>query len=309
VAERGAATTLPGVLTVEQASREALAGALAHPRFEIIPIKGVEEQLAALPPGATVTVTSSPTRGIENTLACAERVAGHGFRVVPHVAARLVRDEGHIRSIIRQLAALHIREIFVVGGDAREPVGPLSSGLQLLRAMAAIGHDLEAIGVPSYPERHPLIDEETLRQAFLDKQRYATYTVTQICFDPLRIVRWLADLRERGMILPISIGIPGLVDRRKLLGISMKIGVGESMRFLSKNAGLAAALLKPGAYRPDDLVESLAPAMANPAFGIQGLHINTFNQVERTETWRQELLRQLGMEQGRSGKNRAEQAV
>jgi len=294
---------------VEQASREALAGALAHPRFELIPLKGVEEQLASLPPGATVTVTSSPTRGVENTLACAERVESHGFRVVPHIAARLVRDEAHLRSIIRRLAALRIREIFVVGGDAREPVGPFSGGLELLRAMAVMGHDLEEIGVPSYPERHPLIDEETLRQALLDKQRYATYTVTQICFDPLRIAGWLADLRERGMVLPAYIGIPGMVDRKKLLGISMKIGVGESMRFLSKNAGLMAALLTPGAYRPDDLVETLAPAMANPAFGIRGLHINTFNQVERTETWRRELLRQLGMEQGRSGKNRAERAV
>lgn len=36
---------------------EALISVLAHPRFELIPIKGVEEQASYLPAGATVTVT------------------------------------------------------------------------------------------------------------------------------------------------------------------------------------------------------------------------------------------------------------
>ena len=59
----------------------ALIRALTHPRFELIPIKGVEEQAAYLPRGAKVTVTCSPARGIEHTLLHAEQLARHGLQV------------------------------------------------------------------------------------------------------------------------------------------------------------------------------------------------------------------------------------
>jgi methylenetetrahydrofolate reductase (NADPH) len=70
----------------------------------------------------------------------------------------------------------------------------------------------------------------------------------------------------------------------------MKIGVGDSMRFLSKHTSLAARLLRPGPYAPDTLVARLAPYLDDPYYNIGGLHINTFNQVESTETWRQLVL-------------------
>jgi methylenetetrahydrofolate reductase (NADPH) len=70
----------------------------------------------------------------------------------------------------------------------------------------------------------------------------------------------------------------------------MKIGVGDSMRFLSKHTSLAARLLRPGHYTPDQLLARLAPYLDDPHYNIAGLHINTFNQVESTETWRQQVL-------------------
>jgi len=149
----------------------------------------VEEQVAYLPAGSKVTVTCSPTRGIEHTLGVAEKLAMRGMTIVPHIAARLVRDEAHLRDLLQHLSALRFREVFVIGGDAKEPVGRFSGALQLLRAMAEIGHDIETIGVPAYPERHPLMDDDTVRQALRDKQAYAGYMVTQICFDPLGVER------------------------------------------------------------------------------------------------------------------------
>ncbi len=167
---------------------EALISVLAHPRFELIPIKGVEEQASYFPAGAMVTVTCSPVRGIEHTLLHAEQLALQGFRAVPHISARLVRDTAHLRDILQRLHQLKPREIFVIGGDAKQPAGPFSGALDLLRAMAELGHNLDRIGVAAYPEHHPLIDDETLRRALADKQQFATYMVTQICFDPDAIV-------------------------------------------------------------------------------------------------------------------------
>ena len=274
----------------DQTDRQGLAAALAHPRFELVPIRGVDEQAVLLPQGAKVTLTSSPTRGNDNTLQVAERLAKHDLHVVPHISARLIADEAQLRGILRRLADLGLREIFVVGGDARRPVGEFSSALDLLRAMAHLGHDLTEIGVAAYPEGHPLVDQETLRRALRDKQAYATYLVTQICFDPRIIARWLGEIRRQGIHLPAYIGVPGVVDTKRLLRISMRIGVGDSMRFLSKHAGLAATLLRRGGYQPDELIEKLAPYFGAPEYRIQGLHINTFNQVQTTEAWRKRML-------------------
>jgi methylenetetrahydrofolate reductase (NADPH) len=276
---------------VRQDSTAALARALAHPRFEVVPLLGVEEQARYLPRGAKVTVTCSPTRGIDNTLRRAEQLAGQGLQVVPHISARLVVDTAHLKDIVQRLDALGLREIFVIGGDVQQPAGSFSSALDLLRALADMGHDLAQIGIAAYPERHPLVDEATLRRALAHKQPFASYMVTQICFDPEAIMRWLAGVRQQGIDLPVHIGVPGVLDSRQLLRISMKIGVGDSMRFLSKHTSLATRLLRPGRYAPDRLVARLAPYLDDPHYNIGGLHINTFNQMESTEEWRQQVLK------------------
>jgi methylenetetrahydrofolate reductase (NADPH) len=276
---------------MRQDSTAALARALAHPRFEVVPLPGVEEQARYLPRGAKVTVTCSPTRGIDRTLWHAEQLAGQGLQVVPHISARLVVDTAHLKDIVQRLAALNLREIFVIGGDAKQPAGSFPSALGLLRALADVGHDLAQIGIAAYPERHPLVDDATLRRALADKQPFATYMVTQICFDPEAIVHWLAGVRQQGIDLPVHIGIPGVLDSKQLLRISMKIGVGDSMRFLSKHTSLAARLLRPGRFAPDELIARLAPYLDDPPYNIGGLHINTFNQVESTEQWRHQVLK------------------
>jgi len=61
---------------------------LAHPRYEVIPLAGAEEAvLEHVPTEVKVTVTTSPKKGLEPTLELAERVARHGYDVVPHLAA------------------------------------------------------------------------------------------------------------------------------------------------------------------------------------------------------------------------------
>lgn len=267
--------------------------AMADPRFELIPIRGAEDQSRHLPRGARVTVTCSPALGLENTLDLAERLAEKGFRVVPHLSARLVRDGAHLCSLLRRMERAGIREAFVVGGDLRRPAGKFHSSLSLLREMEGFGHGLERIGVAAYPESHPLISDEDLVSALREKERYATYAVTQICFDPDTLTGWVSKLRERGAGLPVYVGLAGVAERRKLLQISMKIGVGDSARFLRKQSGLVGRLVKPGGYRPDALVDALAPYFGDGYYGLAGFHINTFNQVEDTERWRREALELL----------------
>ncbi len=266
---------------------------LSRPRFEILPTKGAEEQTAHLPRGAKVTVTCSPAKGIETTLRFSEGLLERGFPVVPHIAARLVADRAHLERILWWFDENGLREIHVIGGDAREPVGPYASALELLVAMSHLEHGVEEVGIGGYPEGHPLIGDEELDHALLDKQPFASYVVTQLCFDADAILGWISDVRHKGLRLPVYVGLPGAVDRKKLLQVSLKVGVGDSVRFLKKQAGLIGMLLKPGGYSPDELVERLAPYAGDEHYDIAGVHLYTFNQVEGTEEWRQ---RMLGLE-------------
>ena len=61
----------------------------------------------------------------------------------------------------------------------------------------------------------------------------------------------------------------------------------DTHRFLTKNIRFVARLVRQGGfYRPDALVEGLAPHVADPAMGISELHVYTFNAVDATEAWR-----------------------
>ncbi len=280
--------------------KEALVRALSRPRFEVIPIRGAAEQAAHLPSGARVAVTCSPALGMEATLDFSEELAEReDLRVVPHVSARLVESEDHLREILTRLDGRGLREVFVIGGDAKVAAGPYESAGKLLSAMSEMEHSVESVGIPAYPETHPLVSDEGLVRALASKQPFASYMVTQICFDADTIVGWLRTVRERGITLPVYVGLPGVIDRRKLLNISTRIGIGDSLRFLKKQSGLLR-LVKPGGYTPENLIEDLAPYLGDPFYSIAGFHLNTFNQVESTEKWRKDLTQRLSDRAGAS---------
>lgn len=262
---------------------------LAQPRFELVPVRGVEEEFGRLPPGGTVSVTSSPRKGLEPTLRLCEALAERGFVPVPHLAARLVESRSHLAEIVARLSGMGVREIFAVGGDSARPAGQLGSSLEMLVALAEMGRRFERVGVAGYPERHPLIGADALHRVLIDKQRYASYVVTQICFDPGVVVDWIRSIREAGFGLPVHIGVPGAVSRAKLLEISVKIGVGDSLRFLRKQGNIVGRLVG-GGHRPDGFVRGIAALLEPDRLGVAGFHVNTFNQVERTERWRREIL-------------------
>jgi methylenetetrahydrofolate reductase (NADPH) len=285
--------TLPAVLAAGHQPR--LLRALRDAYLEVFPADGIEARLDFLPAGAYLAITCSPRRGIEATLDLAERLSKRRrLRLVPHVSARLVRDAAHLREVLARLEELAVESVFVPAGDVARPAGSFASALALLRAMAEIGHRIADVGVTAYPEGHPLLSPETLDRALAEKQPLATYMVTQMCFDGAATARWLARVRAAGIALPAWIGLPGVVERRKLLATALRIGVGDSARFLASKWELAAKLLARRRYQPDALLEALAEAVEDPALGVAGFHLYSFNRVEATERWRAEAVSALG---------------
>ncbi|HIV57391.1 MAG TPA: methylenetetrahydrofolate reductase [Candidatus Stackebrandtia faecavium] len=275
------------VISKARSRRASASSLLDNPRYELLPLGGLDSQLPYLPAGATVTVTSSPSRGTMATVELAERLAVLGFRPVPHLAARQVRDEAELVEVLQRLDNSEIRDAFVVGGDGIG--GGFKNGLELLRAMDAIGHRLEHIGVPSYPEGHHLIDDETLWADLYAKQDYATYTVTQMCFDADAIAQFVYRMRGKGISLPVVAGIPGIADPARLLRVSMRIGIGDSIKFLRGNFAAVRKLLRLGGYRPNSLVRKLSARTRSGECELSGVHIYTFNHVNATVRWVQQL--------------------
>lgn len=266
---------------------------LEQARYEVLPTASTEEKiLAHVPRDVVVTVTASPSKGLEATLDLSERLAGHGYTVVPHLAARMVTGRSELTEICARLTGKGISRVFVPGGDA-DAAGDYPDALSLLEDLAALGRPFAHVGITGYPESHPTIDDDLTVQSMWDKRRYATHVVSNLTFDPAVIRDWVHRMRRRGITMPLLLGIPGPVDRTKLLSMATKIGVGESTRFLAKHKGTFARLAAPGGFTGERFLEKCAPTLGEPTALVEGLHVFTFNQVAETEAWRQELISRL----------------
>ncbi len=281
---------------------KAAAPLLRAPRFEVIPTDSIEQTVVqCVPREVTMTVTASPSKGLEATVGLAERLAKHGYRVVPHISARLVVDGAHLEEIVARLTACGIDDIFVPAGDADPPAGCFDNSLSLLVKLESLGRPFNQLGITGYPESHPSIEDDVTVQAMWDKRNHATYIVSNLCFNAATIRRWIKRVRARGVTLPIYMGLAGPVERTKLLNMAAKIGVGESARFLSGHAGWFVRMGAPGGYSPSRLLERTGVALADPDSIVDGLHLFTFNQVRQTEEWRQSILASLDSQTTRSG--------
>lgn len=266
---------------------------LEHARYEVLPTASTEDKvLEHVPIDRVITVTASPSKGLDATFDLAERLTTQGYAVVPHLAARMVSGRSELQEICDRLAGNGITRVFVPGGDA-EPAGDYPDALSLLEDLVALGRPFAHVGITGYPESHPTISDDLTVQAMWDKRRHATHIVSNLTFDPAVLKVWLQRMRKRGVTTPLLLGIPGPVDRAKLLGMATKIGVGESTRFLAKHKGTFARLAAPGGYTGERFLSRCAPTLGTPTAFVEGLHVFTFNQIAETEAWRTDLLRRL----------------
>jgi methylenetetrahydrofolate reductase (NADPH) len=270
--------------TAETAATDRVAELVRCSRFEVLPLDGIEEQILELVPrDVTLTVTASPTKGLVATLDLCARLVGHGYPVVPHLSARLVESRSQLAELVARMGELGMQDVFVVAGDAQEPLGPYDGASALLEDLVGLGHPFAEIGITGYPESHPVIDDDTTIAAMFAKARHATYIASQVCFDPAITARWIENVWERGTRLPIFVGVPGAVSRAKLLRVSTRIGIGDSLRFLRKNGTFASRFIR-GGFSPDPLIDGLGETLVGDK--VAGFHVFTFNDVADTMAWR-----------------------
>jgi methylenetetrahydrofolate reductase (NADPH) len=282
-------------LTVrDAATRESLKRAITDLGFEVIPFKKTEQAvLDHVPREVRLTVTASPAKGQDATIDLSVALVGHGYTVAPHLSAQQVRDRAHLVDIVARCREAGITDAFVVGGDPTDEPTGFNNAHELLVALHEMDHSFTDIGIGGHPEGHPTAPDELLFQALKDKAPLATHIKTQIVFDPKVILTWARELKNRGIDLPVHVGVPGAVTRQKLMRVSGGLGIGESAKFLKKQQNLFWRFFIPGGYSPDKIIKGLAPHIGKPDNHIEGFHVFTFNDLEPTEAWRKQLLRDL----------------
>ena len=275
---------------LEPAARDALRAALEDPIFELLPLKNLPDQIPHLPAGARVSVTASPTKGIDATLDWAVQLQTDGFRAIPHLSARMIPDRSKLEELLGRARDGGLTHAFVVGGDADEP-GEYLDGLSLLTAMREIGHPFRRSAARAIPMGTPTSRTRRSSRRCATRRRSWRHVTSQMDFDTKLIGAWVRRLRGEGFAPDIVIGVPGVADPQKLLNVAARIGVKDAKRFFVKNLRFVTGMAKSGGfYKPTGFVQDLAPLLADPAARVTGLHLYTFNAVEATEAWRRSML-------------------
>jgi methylenetetrahydrofolate reductase (NADPH) len=186
-----------------------------------------------------------------------------------------------------------IREVFIIGGDAETPPH-YQYALPFMRDFLAANPGIDTLGFGAYPDGHASISHDDLSSAIHEKQQLIVehgvkpLASTQMCFDGATIRTWLKSERAKGFTTPINLGLPGVVDRAKLMSMGMRLGIGQSMRYLSKNKSTITRMFAPGGYDPTKLLADLA--VDAESLGIDGIHSFTFNSTADTAKWANAIL-------------------
>jgi methylenetetrahydrofolate reductase (NADPH) len=246
-----------------------------------------------LTPGQRVMVTFLPGSDWRATVETARMLREQGFEPAPHIAARSVTDATMLEEFLKALREeAGVREVLAIGGGVDRPVGKFDCTMQMLETGLFQKYGIFKIGVAGHPEGSPDIPEAAVRQAIIDKNRFAEesglqmHIATQFCFEVDPILDWERKLRADGNKLPIYVGIAGLATLKTLMAHAKACGVGNSIRVLMKQAANITKLMT--VREPGNVVVGLArEAAADPESMLRGAHFFPLGGLRRTAAWMQ----------------------
>jgi methylenetetrahydrofolate reductase (NADPH) len=247
---------------------------------------------AGLEPGASIFLNFGPRDTWSGVAAAAATIRRAGFNPVPHLAARYFQGRTELANfLVRAQGEAGVEEALLVGGDVDRPAGPYASSLALLETGLLERHGIRRIAIAGYPEPHPRISATAIAEALSGKLARAAAAgiaasiVTQFCFEPQPIGRWLGELRRQGIAVPVRIGLAGPAGIASLTRFALRCGIGPSLRALAR-ANTARLLFEVG---PEPIIATLA-SPDHEDLCIAGLHFFTFGGVARTVAWRAAIL-------------------
>lgn len=238
-----------------------------------------------------VYVTFLPGSDFRDTVTTVKKLKDQGMRPVPHFAARSIPSKAFFEENLKMLTSeTGVEEALLIGGGVDNPVGEFTESMQILRLGLFEKYGIKSLGVAGHPEGSPDIPEAEVVRAMLDKNAYAKqspmhfYIATQFCFEAEPLIVWDRKIRAEGNELPIHIGIPGLATIKTLMKHAQACGIGNSMRFIAKQARNVAKLMS--VSEPDKLIRDLAVYKAtDPSCGIVQSHLYPLGGLKKSAAW------------------------
>jgi len=253
-------------------------------------VPGLIEAAPVLAPGTRMNVTYLGNEDLAMRVAASRAVLEHGLVPVPHISARRILSEADLTEFLAALQEVGASEnVFSVGGDPHEPMGPYEDSLQVIRTGLLQQYGVKHVSVAGYPEGHPDIPEEKLwaaldgKVATLREQSLGSTILTQFGFDVDAVLVWIEKVRDRGIDTFIRVGVPGPAGIKRLLAFAGRFGIASSAGIVRKYGFSLTNLL--GTAGPDRFITELAERHDPGRHGEIGLHYYTFGGVAATAKW------------------------
>jgi len=247
-----------------------------------------------VPLNSAIYITYLPDEISARVIDTAKKLTDEGFDVVPHLPARTIKDEDELESFIGKLSEIAgCNKILVIGGGGNQN-GNINSSLDVLKTELLSKYQFIEVGLAGHPEGNPDITENELDKAIIEKNEFAknadfkAYLITQFFFEASSLKNWEKKLISLGNELEIHAGIPGPATLKTLVAYATSCGIGNSIRFLSKQALNITKLAT--TRTPDKLVTDLACyKQENPNSKLTKLHFYAFGGIKKTSSWLDEI--------------------
>jgi methylenetetrahydrofolate reductase (NADH) len=223
-------------------------------------------------------------------VATARAISQSGFVPVPVIAARRLRSQALLREYLTRLrAAGGSGSVLVVGGDPGQPLGPYPDAGSVIASGILEEHGVHEVSVAGHPDGHPAVPDDVMWQSLagkataLERRGLRGGIVTQFGFDAARVLAWIADVRARGVSLPVRVGVAGPASVRLLLAYASRCGVAVSAHVAGE---YGFSLADPtGEAGPGRFIQALAAGYDGGVHGEVKLHFNAFGGILATAKW------------------------
>jgi len=232
---------------------------------------------------------------IEEMIQTAKRLQSEGFSVMPHFPARIIKNKSTLEEwITKYQDEAGIDQALLLAGGVNNPHGVFENSMQLVETELFNKYNFKNLHFAGHPEGNKDIDYDgstnNVDEALLWKQKFNERTdievalTTQFCFEADPVIKWADSMIEKGINIPIHIGVAGPAKLQTLIKFSIACGVGPSLKVLQKRAKDVKKLLLP--FEPNDFLETLAQhKKENPKFNITNIHFFPLGGINTSADW------------------------
>lgn len=264
--------------------------------IEVSPKQAVEnEDLPGLfPAGTRVYITDVGTDTAETLTKGAKRVSDLGYTPVPHFASRRLTTREALEERIKMMTGdAGVTDVLVIGGGLEREAGDFDSTMKVLETGLFDKYGIRHMGVAGHPEGSPdfsdavALEALKFKQAFHERSDIELRIVTQFGFDANKFVTWADGLKDKGINLPVHLGVAGPAKLTTLVKFAAMCGVGNSISFLKKRMGAVFSLAS--GFDPDEIVNPIEKhALAHENSAIKQIHVFPFGGVKKSAEWLKE---------------------